>query len=71
MQREGGARIGIEVRLETAPVQTFFDRAARREFSLFMIGFGVYLLVPPRAAQRPCHDTQTERHAPCCAADIS
>jgi peptide/nickel transport system substrate-binding protein len=34
-------RIGIEVRLETVPVQTFFDRAARREFSLFMIGFGV------------------------------
>lgn len=34
-------RIGLEVRLETVPVQTFFERAARREFSLFMIGFGV------------------------------
>jgi peptide/nickel transport system substrate-binding protein len=35
------ARIGIEARLEVVPVQTFFDRAARREFSVFMIGFGV------------------------------
>jgi peptide/nickel transport system substrate-binding protein len=34
-------RIGIEVRVEVVPVQTFFGRAAQREFSLFMIGFGV------------------------------
>lgn len=34
-------RIGITVRVEVVPVQTFFERATRREFSLFMIGFGV------------------------------
>jgi peptide/nickel transport system substrate-binding protein len=34
-------RIGIELRVEVVPVQTFFGRAAQREFSVFMIGFGV------------------------------
>jgi peptide/nickel transport system substrate-binding protein len=34
-------RVGVEARVEVVPVQTFFDRAARREFPLFMIGFGV------------------------------
>ena len=35
------ARIGIEAKIETVPVSSFFKRATKREFSLFMIGFGI------------------------------
>lgn len=34
------ARIGIETRVETMPSNVFFTRATKREFSIFLIGFG-------------------------------
>ncbi len=34
-------RIGIEAKVETVPVATFFTRSSQREFSAFMIGFGL------------------------------
>lgn len=34
-------RVGIAAQIDTVPVSMFFGRAAQREFSLFMIGFGV------------------------------
>ncbi|MCC7426987.1 MAG: hypothetical protein IT557_08795 [Alphaproteobacteria bacterium] len=34
------SRVGIEVRVEVMPANVFFTRAGRREFGLFLIGFG-------------------------------
>ena len=33
-------RIGVETRVETMPSSVFFTRATKREFSIFLIGFG-------------------------------
>jgi peptide/nickel transport system substrate-binding protein len=34
-------RVGIAAQIDAVPVSMFFNRAAQREFSLFMIGFGI------------------------------